>query len=575
MAGRPVPERTFHFDIVEVKVAGGADPRTFSGSRACTVQASALEELMAQLSGQLPAPFDGEAARRRAGGGGVVQLELFDLDFGEWVEATSIDDRDLTTSSKGKSHSAASPAKVRLTLAAPSIAAPGSSIAAQLRASELEVALAGLAELDAKFEELAGDLHCPQAIALACTLAAPLAEFIGRADLAGHVVEFRNAALCMTSMLAVDRAVFGKCFCKTPDDFWGMFAAPCGGIAALVTKTPDDFTAEDAYTLACQMSVMAVMWGWGLCSLHAKGADATFEELCEMEAAHFDGWLRATYHSASDSVSDPMVQHVCAVILDLIRGGANDELPELVMTGAWYFCLEIGRARAACPVPPACTLLSAGIVELAVEQLQSFTPLETTCLTRPHWPRKTVGQRRRESGVPAAILATMKDVYEAAKIDRSEEARLLQLYIDAGLMQFVISSIRAYGMLGSSASERASVMGCWYGSWWLLSSLDFRTPEAAPVVQMLRGGVEAKAVQFVLENPLLQCVSMSLGTPTHATMVAAAIFGRDEVGDSGDAQFIFLQSSIDAVLEFSAEMLRPRIYLTPDEPAFGHVMIMG
>ena len=136
-------------------------------------------------------------------------------------------------------------------------------IEAALRSPEHSEGMRGVAMLEAALDAATPDGSL--SIALACTEG--LAALMGRADLSA--AEFRRASLRMCSLLAMDRAVWHN---MSSDTFFVTLPeAPCGGIMAWARKAPDELTPDDAYSVACQMPVWCVLWGWGMTSLLPMG----------------------------------------------------------------------------------------------------------------------------------------------------------------------------------------------------------------------------------------------------------------------------------------------------------------
>ena len=371
---------------------------------------------------------------------------------------------------------------------------------------------------------------------------------------------FRRGSLRTCSLMAMDRAIM-RHMLQESESFWPFFSAPMGGLAALHRKALQDFTAEDAYDLACQTPAFGIGWGWGVGHLVADGEEDPTE--VEKGGAYFMtlmGFAGDSTLPLISRASDASVERACLLSLDLLREqqqadqqqqGAPRTTPPMVMVGAWYTIEEGCRTRTA----PSTTMIEAGVLELAAAVAKDATPLERLrrIAPLPAGGEQQSAAERRELGVAGCSLMATKEIFENYSVEKlGSRTHMVSRWIDLGLMDCIVDNIRGLEWLGPTKYETAAISNAWYTTWWFMSNLEFSAPELQPVAEMLRR--EARAVRFALDHPLYQV--MGSGTKIHGTAVCACVFGRE---DGGEHAFVFSQSDIDAVLSHSIEMLRPHL----------------
>jgi hypothetical protein len=193
-----------------------------------------------------------------------------------------------------------------------------------------------------------------------------------------------------------------------------FFAAPKGGLAALHKKAPGDFTAEDAYDVACQTPAFGIGWGWGVGYLAADGP----EDPDEMEKG--GTYFMTLMGFAGDSnlpllsrASDASVERACLLLLDLLR--APGTTPPMVLVGAWYTFEEGCRSRSGPPT----VLIEAGVLEVAAAVAKDATPLERLRRIAPLPPAgQQSAAEQRELGVSGCTLMAMKEIFENYSVEK-------------------------------------------------------------------------------------------------------------------------------------------------------------
>lgn len=440
---------------------------------------------------------------------------------------------------------------------------PAPGIVAALRSPGLPAARDGLRMLEAALDAGVSNSASNVALAVACVDA--LVSFVVREDLEKE--DFRRGSLRACSLMAMDKAVM-RHMIQEGETFWPFFAAPCGGLAALHKKAPGDLTAEDAYDVACQISTIGIMWGWGIGYLVADGPeDVTeppkslhfFGKVMGFDSGFDDGHAFDSTLPLITKASDASIERISLLALELIRGQDQQDAPapRLVLAGMWY--------TVASTIPrygPATALIGAGVFEVAAAVLKKATPLERISRIAP---LPLPGQPQQEGGVAGAAMVTVQEMFEgtmqrgghgtmavSAVDSGAYEDELVTRLLDLGIWEMAVDNLRAFEMLGSNW-ETASVSNMLFSTWWMWNTLDWTSPAVQPFVEMLRQ--EPRAIRFALDHPMYQC--FGCGTSAIGTGVIAVAFGRY---DGGQEVFTFSQRDIDELLTFKQEILRPGFF---------------
>jgi hypothetical protein len=335
--------------------------------------------------------------------------------------------------------------------------------------------------------------------------------------------------------------------------------APSCGFHALSRKAPDELTLDDACDACCAMAAVNSYFHFGCASIVALEVRGIHCVLRSSLPINGPGWPTTMQGCVYADEGNLMAEHIGAVslerfpsseaiarllhlMLQLLREEPRQMRParhgEVWEAALWISVCIYTHSR---PGVSQSLLANGGILSFGMHALeQRWDPMAR--ITIDAW-------------VPGVIMSTLKEVCLLGILAEEVEvagnaATLLQQIIDAGMPQMLRSVLRAYTLLGESAQEKASVMAVWFGTLWFLAELDLQDPVNAPVVNALR--TEGDSFRFVLDHPLTQLASMGLDSATHATMICANLFGRDE-----ENSFSFSQKELDTVLVCCQERLCP------------------
>lgn len=342
--------------------------------------------------------------------------------------------------------------------------------------------------------EAAMDEGGDRGMAAACACAQPLEALVLRPELSTG--DYRRATLILGAVCRLGRDAIKLV------RVYRLEYAPRSGFLAMNEKAVDDLTLDDAYDAVCALSSVPGYFHFGCTSIIERDGCA-YESEADMMAEHMMARGPERYQNID------AVTRLLQLVLTLLRERPDirpQRHVEVWECSAWIvFCLyTIGRPAVGL------ALIADGIVEFGVKELERWTPIERVTF---------------DSWVPGAIPCAMKDAcLESMVAERpSRQPTILQQIIDAGVPQMIRSNLRAYEQLGKSAQKRGSVMANWYGTLWWLSELPLRSPEALPIVTLLRK--EESAFRFALDHPLVQLQSLKMGVSTQGTMASANVFG--------------------------------------------------
>ena len=152
--------------------------------------------------------------------------------------------------------------------------------------------------------------------------------------------------------------------------------------------------------------------------------------------------------------------------------------------GAWFamVCCVQGKASAGAAI------IEAGVLEVAVAHLNMSSPVEWI-----NW-RCPPGQ---QAGMTFGAFSLMAQAQGA----EPQGKKMLQLVVENGIADAIVSLIKAYELRGPSKVDETSVHALAHATWCLasLDLTDLTAPAARHIVQLLEG--MGSALRFALDHP--------------------------------------------------------------------------
>jgi hypothetical protein len=283
---------------------------------------------------------------------------------------------------------------------------------------------------------------------------------------------------------------------------YGFFTS--GNYAAVCRKDPEALSRDDAMVVASATIMATAGFAQGIKScLVPAGVD---------EQEWFVSWATADPLFPGGATTDAFRGRLLSLLVEILREpqGASD----MMIGGVWWRVAILG-SNPDLGLP----LIEAGVIELAMSALESTSPSE--------WISK-----RSEPELPFAGVTMFFWTVSTLVFDGKTK-----LLIDKGVVDAVISMLKAYELAGTRKVDDANVGGmvCVY---LLLASLDLSAAESRPIILQLEG--IPTALRFMLDNPLFHFSGYC--TPAQGSIVCALAFGKEE-GKS----FEFAQRDVDAV----------------------------
>jgi hypothetical protein len=316
--------------------------------------------------------------------------------------------------------------------------------------------------------------------------------------------------------------------------FFSTWSSPDNAFAAMLAKSPSDWTRADSVMLSALHGVWTCVWTAGASAVCAAA------ELDEME------WFEA-FQECHPLVGDnpqPDDRYL-PLALDCLEIMRSDTQPEGAVTGAaMSLCImqlpsgrpSMGKA-----------LWEAGFLDVFQGCLQRYNPIERISTT---------------DLIPSGMLCSLPVVAmgaEAVGID------VVQALVEAGAADLAISTLTAYQMLGNR--QEVSICATWWGGLYTLERL-LSSPQAEPISARLRSAGK-DAFRYLLDHPLVQLGEMGFSTGPTGTKIAALVWGRDD--DAGGLRF--RPQDIAVVVRVTGHRNPALVAFEPLTPGFAKAML--
>jgi hypothetical protein len=323
--------------------------------------------------------------------------------------------------------------------------------------------------------------------------------------------ECRRVTLLLGDIVSVDQRQCGGC-CWKDERCTSPFKHPRSVLALVRVKSAAELSSEDALTLGCYASY------WRGVSVMGNTATADAAGLSEMEMMIVLGSIFPCYPDEARTLK------LVELTMDLLR---RKQLPDAATVGCWTILAYGGLSVPAVGK----RLFDLGIFELCMTELRSASPMDWARIQDRDDGRFGMAMHAlQQVGLPSPLL-TVGDLTAKAT--------------ETGAFQASLSVIKSAEIIADSKLlQRCSVH---IGGLCFLLNMDSAD---AKVRQSIREA--ASSLRFLLEltPPLDWCRDFAITSVTHATILAAVYFGRDEDG----GPFAFSQDDLDQVLSCTTEM---------------------
>ena len=350
--------------------------------------------------------------------------------------------------------------------------------------------------------------------ALLCAWIPPLYEVLCLDAKVVDTAECQRVCLLLGFMICVDHVACGGCVWKD-----GLFATPfnAGSALGLVReKSESELCAEDAITLACHMLFLEAPWIKGFAAV------AVAAGMSEMQMMVAMGSVAPCYPDAARSIK------LTELTMDLLR---RRQVPDAVVAGCWMV-LCFGKIGAHAEVASK-RQFDLGIFELGMTELRTGSPMDWARIQDQDDARfASVLTALQQMSLPSPILS-VEDISAKA--------------IESGVFQAGLSVIKSAEIIADSSL--LSVMGVVQGGLCLLLNMD---SESVDVRRSIREAASALRFLLELKPAVVSMEEFAITSATHATILAAIYFGRDEDG----GPFSFSQDELDQVLSVTKEMFK-------------------
>ena len=316
-----------------------------------------------------------------------------------------------------------------------------------------------------------------------------------------------------------------------------VYSAPDNAYAVSFTKDAKCLTRADALTIACAMAPAALTW--------CRGIRPTFLHA----GTNFLEWMNEYLISVKigpgaggQDTTDAMRERLCLLWLEIHRDPRGISTFGLASVWMSVSIIVAGRPTVAL------TMIKAGIINVLVSSIRLASPVDWVTWTTP-------------SGM---LFGCMFHLAWALSTTQLPSVNKEALFIDTGFVDVAISALKAYEVCGPSKVEGANILSVWC-SVELLAQLDLTTPEAQPIVEMLKA--IPSTLRFVLEHELVHVDSLGYTTSSVTARVCALAFGKDEGGKG--ALFEFSQADIELIVTNRLALLSgAAVAWNPELPAF-------
>jgi hypothetical protein len=281
-------------------------------------------------------------------------------------------------------------------------------------------------------------------------------------------------------------------------------------------KSESELCAEDVLVLACHagFSIATNVKGWATIAVAAG--------MSEMQVMVDYASLVPYFSDAARSIK------LAELTMDLLR---RRQVPDTALHGCWTV-LEISKTGAHAGVVSK-RLFDLGIFELGIAELRTGSPMD--------WARI----RDRDDGRFASVWSVLQQVSLPCPTLSPED--ITAKAIESGVFQASLSVIKSAEIIADSSL--LSVTAVVQGGLCLLLNMD---SESVEVRQSIREAASALRFLLELKPAVVLFDEFAITSATHATILAAVYFGRDEDG----GPFSFSQDELDHALSCTQEMFK-------------------
>ena len=337
--------------------------------------------------------------------------------------------------------------------------------------------------------------------------------------------EFRRSQMLLMELFALDRIAVGGEYFR---DFQ-LLARVCAVPNTMYDK--EQWTRADAMTIASTQGVYNMAWCYGTSPIFQAAGEATIFDFLSNVIPACKLFVQA-------GASPAAIERLALVMLDIVRE-QDGTAPELSCVWFAFSIIMGGRPQLTM------VLVEAGILDLFVSILKDGSPMEWVTSATP-------------LGMQYGAMFHFGWALSTVQLPVSKT----QLLIEKGVIDVVISALKAYELRGASKVSEANVLTVWCSAE-LLAQLDLSAEDARPIVQMLEG--IPSTLKFVLEHELVHFVELGYTTSTTIARVCALAFGKEEEG----ADFTFSQGLIDLFVRVILSVFSgPMAPFNPTLPSF-------